>query len=163
MMSAEKVLPTLGLYTCRDPRHLHFQPRLLLRRDRRGQLLHKFVDNLTTLLDRGSVHAPLFQRTPIRSLTVDDMRNFGCIIHLHSVCPEKLQCRSTNYTRKNSAHSSRYHQGCRSAPHYFVCDKCPFQKTRLLFRQTIKIRNTATIKRSDLYPVADHTRTILLP
>lgn len=103
---------------------------------------------------------PLFQRTPIRSLPVDDVGNFRCERCIDPVSPEKLQCRRADHPRKNALYPTQNHQGSRTASHNLIRDKGSTQKFRLFGQQSVQVRNTPAIKRPYGRPVSNHARTI---
>lgn len=127
---------------------------------RSGELMNKPINNFPTLLHRLRMDTPLFQRTPIRSLPVDDVGNFRCERCIDPVSPEKLQCRRADHPRKNTLHPTLNHQGCRTASHNLIRDKGSTQKFRLFGQQSVQVRNTPAIKRPYSRPVSNHARTI---
>lgn len=122
--------------------------------------MNKPINNFPTLLHRLRMDTPLFQRTPIRSLPVDDVGNFRCERCIDPVSPEKLQCRRADHPRKNTLHPTQNHQGCRTASHNLIRDKGSTQKFRLFGQQSVQVRNTPAIKRPYSRPVSNHARTI---
>ena len=142
-------------------RHVHtssIAPLLFHRRS--GEFTNKPIDNFPALLHRLRMDTPLFQRTPIRSLPVDDVGNFRCERCIDPVSPEKLQCRRADHPRKNTLHPTQNHQGCRTASHNLIRDKGSTQKFRLFGQQSVQVRNTPAIKRPYSRPVSNHARTI---
>lgn len=122
--------------------------------------MNKPINNFPTLLHRLRMDTPLFQRTPIRSLPVDDVGNFRCERCIDPVSPEKLQCRRADHPRKNTLHPTQNHQGSRTASHNLIRNKGSTQKFRLFGQQSVQVRNTPAIKRPYGRPVSNHARTI---
>lgn len=122
--------------------------------------MNKPIDNFPALLHRLRMNTPLFQRTPIRSLPVDDVGNFRCERCIDPVSPEKLQCRRADHPCKNALYPTQNHQGSRTASHNLIRNKGSTQKFRLFGQQSVQVRNTPAIKRPYGRPVSNHARTI---